>query len=538
MKKHVWTLLLALLIAVGGVQAAGMDGITVEQPVRNIILLIPDGMSNDGVTLARWYQGGAPLALDAIASGLVRTHSSDAAIADSAPAGTAFATGFKSHTGFIGVLPDENTMPGLDPLADGDQRRPVANILEAARLSGRATGIIATSEIMHATPADFSAHDPSRKNYDALSEQQVFQGMDVVLGAGMHFFTAEGRKDGDDLTGIIKENYQYVNTPEQLAAVSEGKVWGMFAGSALDYDMDRDPAKQPSLADMTGKAIELLSKNEKGFFLMVEGSKVDWAAHANDPIGIISDILAFDKAVGVALDFAAKDGSTLVIAVSDHGNSGISIGDEGTTGDYDKRPLADFIEPLKRAKLTGEGLAQKLKEDRSNIREAVGEYYGIDDLSDEEVKQIEESELGSLNYTVGPMMGRRAHIGFTTGGHTGGDVVLYVSAPEGLTTLTGVVDNTDIAKYMAKAFGLSLAEATDRLFVRAIPAFEQKGAKVEVDETDSANPAIVVTKENQQVRIIINRSTATVNGEQVKLDGVAVRTSDLFVPQSAVDLIK
>jgi Alkaline phosphatase len=141
----------------------GIDEVKSSNEVKNVILLIPDGMSSDIVTLARWYNGGKKLNLDELATGMVRTYSSDAPIADSAPAATAMATGFKSHTGFIGVLPDANTMPGLTTLPEGYERVPVANVLEAAKLSGRSTGLIATSEIMHATPASFSAHDPSRK---------------------------------------------------------------------------------------------------------------------------------------------------------------------------------------------------------------------------------------------------------------------------------------------------------------------------------------------------------------------------------------
>nr|WP_274378706.1 alkaline phosphatase [Desulforamulus profundi] len=161
---------------------------------KNVIILIPDGMSVAGTTLARWYQGGTPLAMDEMACGLVRTYSADAPIADSAPAGTAFATGHKSHTGYVGVLPDVANMPGLAPIAKGDEKKPVATILEAAKLAGKATGLVATSEIMHATPADFSSHFPSRKNYDDLSEQQVYNRIDVVLGAGSKFLSPKGEK--------------------------------------------------------------------------------------------------------------------------------------------------------------------------------------------------------------------------------------------------------------------------------------------------------------------------------------------------------
>ena len=269
----------------------------------------------------------------------------------------------------------------MTPINSDDKRKPVANILEAARLAGKATGLVATSEIMHATPADFSAHDPSRKDYDGISEQQVYQGMNVVIGSGSSkYFTSDVRGDKEDLLSVIKKNYQYTDTPQQFNQVTGGNLWAMFAPVALAYDFDRDPNKEPSLAEMTDKAIDLLSQDKDGFFLMVEGSKVDWAAHANDPVGIISDILAFDKAVGVALDFAKADGNTLVISATDHGNSGITIGNKATDGSYDKTPLATFIDPLKKASLTGEGIEKMLNADRSNIAEVMKDllwYFGF-----------------------------------------------------------------------------------------------------------------------------------------------------------------
>ncbi|MGM9551383.1 MAG: alkaline phosphatase [Clostridia bacterium] len=508
--------------------------------VKNIIIMIPDGQSVTDTTLARWYKGGEPLAVDEMACGLVRTYSSDAPIADSAPSGTAYATGFKSHTGFVGVLPDVNTMPGMELLATSDKRKPIATILEAAQLLGKSTGIIATSEIMHATPADFTSHDPSRKNYDSLSEQEVYQDIDVVLGSGEYYLTPEGRKDGENLVEALKNmGYDYITTPEEMRTTTSSKIWGMFAPKDLSYEMDRDASKQPSLAEMTEKAIDVLSKNEQGFFLMVEGSKVDWASHANDPIGVISDTLAYDDAVKVALDFAKKDGNTVVISVTDHGNGGMTIGSKATDNDYDKRTLNEFIEPLKKATKTGEGIEKLFNDDMSNIAEVMAEYYGIDDLTEEEIEEIKNTEAGSMNYTVGPMISKRANIGWTTNGHTGEDIPLYIYAPKGCEKLSGVVENTDIANYMARLFGIELSEATSKLFVPVRDAAEAKGAKVEWNADDAENPVIIITKDGNEIKIPINKNIAYVNGTEVKLDGVTVFNGlNTYVPQSAIDLIK
>ena len=155
---------------------------------------------------------------------------------------------------------------------------------------------------------------------------------------------------------------------------------------------------------MTQKAIDILSKDPDGFFLMVEGSKVDWAAHANDPIALISDIDAFDRAVEAALEFAKKDDQTMIIGLTDHGNGGVTIGNHATTSSYSKDPVEKFIAPLKKAKLTGEGLESKLNADRSNIKEVMSGYFGIDDLTPEEEAEIKGAKAGNVNYAVGPMI--------------------------------------------------------------------------------------------------------------------------------------
>jgi alkaline phosphatase len=512
--------------------------------VRNVIVMIPDGMSTGGYTLTRWYRGGGPMAMDALACGLVRTYSSDAAIADSAPAATAMATGFKSHTGFIGILPDEATMPGQKPIPEIDKERPVATVLEAARLKGKATGLVVTCEVMHATPAGFASHDPSRKNYDNLSEQEAYNGIDVVFGGGYKFFTPEGRKDGEDLIREMKKlGYAIITTPEELKQTNAKKVFGLFAPEALSYDMDRDPAKEPSLAEMTKKSLEILSRNKNGFFLMVEGSQVDWAAHANDPVGLISEISAFDKAVKTALDFAKKDRHTAILIMSDHGNGGVTMGDAGTTSNYDKTVLDDYLKVINKAKNTGGGLEKLLKPDMDDeaIKNTVAASYGITDLSNEEIAAIRDglaNKKGELNYVVGPMMSKRSHIGWTTGGHTGEDVLLFAYAPAG-DRPTGTIENTDVATITARYLGLDLDKTTTRLFMDANKAFAAKGAGIGIDAVSPANPVLVVKKGATEVRIPANKNYALVNGRTVILDGVAVfNGATWYVSRKAVDLVK
>jgi len=517
------------------------------QTVKNVIVMIPDGMSVTGTTLARLYKGES-LALDPLASGLMSTWNGDGTIADSAPAGSAISSGWKSQSGNIASTGKKYDLPGVKTPRAGEELRPVATLLEAAKLSGRSAGIISTSEFMHATPADFSAHDPSRKSYDNLTEQIVYNGLDVILGGGAKYLKAENRADKEDMAKVLtSRGYTIVNTPDQLSSFDGKKLVGVFGKTdkhtALSYDLDRDPALEPSLGDMTQKAIDVLSQNPDGFFLMVEGSKVDWAAHANDPVGIVSDVLAFDNAVAKAVEFAKKDGNTLIIAMTDHGNSGISIGDRSTSTNYDKTHWTSFINPLKKAKVTGEGFeaileAQSAKQDPVKIRALAQEWLGVDDLTDAEVKNIMGAKADSLNYVVGPILAERAKIGFTTNGHTGEDVVLYSYDPRGR-LLGGLMENTEVAQFMASALDVNLEQATNRLFLDANAEFTAKGATVSEDVADAENPVLVVKKGNQTLKIPRNKSIAWLNDKEIISEGVNVYNgSRWFVSQSLVDQIK
>ena len=531
--------------------AAGKGEKTAQRTLPNVIVLIPDGMSVSGTTLARLYQGGS-LALDPLASGLMSTWSGDGTIADSAPAGSAISSGWKSQSGNIASTGKVYALPGARVPAAGEDLRPVATLLEAARLSGRATGIISTSEFMHATPADFSAHDPSRASYDNLTEQIVYNKLDVILGGGIKYLMPESRKDKEDMAAVLKSRgYSLVGNTAELEQFSGKKLVGVFgktdAHTALSYDLDRDPVREPSLAEMTAKAINVLSARPKGFFLMVEGSKVDWAAHANDTVGIVSDVLAFDRAVKVAVDFAKKNGNTLIVAVTDHGNSGISIGDRSTSTTYDKTPWTSFTDPLKKAKVTGEGFEDLLPAKRqegtvetmgAEIRGLAKEWLGVEDLSDAEVDSLLKAKAGKVNYAVGPIVAKRAKIGYTTNGHTGEDVVLYSYDPRGR-LLGGLVDNTEVAAFMAKTLGVNLDAATARLFQDGAAAFTAKGAQVDVDLNDAENPVLVVTKGQQTLRIPRNKSVAWLNDKEVNSDGVTVfNGSRWFVSRNLLNLIR
>ncbi|MED0965613.1 alkaline phosphatase [Bacillus paramycoides] len=546
--KKILGLTLASTITLGSLVAGSMmSGNEVkaaakkaEKQPKNVIIMVMDGTSSSVTTLARWYKG-APLALDQIVSGGVRTYSTESAITDSAPAATALATGNKSNSGYVGVLPSVVNSPGLELVKEECKFRPVANVLEGAKRSGRATGIIATSEIQHATPAGFSAHHANRKNFEVIGEQQVYQNIDVVLGGGKAALlppTSSGiRKDNEDLVKVIQnKGYDFVETKNALLNSKSNKIWGSFSSNALAFDIDRAATnpEQPTLSQMTEKTIQTLSKDKDGFFLFVEGSKADWAAHANDPIGMISDVLAFDDAVTVALKFAKKDRNTMVIAVTDHGNSGLSIGNSNTTKGYDTTPVSAFITPLKKAKMTLEGATNKLKDDLSNIKE-VAALYGLDNLTDNESEKLKaahnKADVGSILTTL---LANRANLGFTTGGHTGEDVFLYSYGPQ---KPYGLVQNTDIAKTMAKAMGFQLGDITKKLFLNAETSFEKIGAKVTIDKKDVANPVLVVKRNNTEAKLSVNKNIICIDGKDYELGSIVVESNGKFyVPEQAIQL--
>ncbi|MCU5339679.1 alkaline phosphatase [Bacillus cereus] len=511
-----------------------------ERQPKNVIMMVMDGTSSSATTLARLYKG-KPLVLDEIVTGGVRTYSAESAITDSAPAATALATGNKSNSGYVGVLPSIMSLPGLKPIKEEDKLRPVANVLEGAKRTGRATGIVATAEIQHATPAGFSAHHVNRKRFDIIAEQQVYQNIDVVLGGGkaalLPIKNSGIRKDGEDLVKVIQnKGYDFVETKEALLKSKSNKIWGSFSHNALAFDMDREETnpEQPTLSQMTEKAIQTLSKDKDGFFLFIEGSKPDWAAHVNDPIGMISDVLAFDGAVAKALQFAKNDGNTLLIALTDHGNSGISIGNMNTTKGYNTTPVSAYIDPLKKSKMTLEGTINNLKSNLSNV-EDVAKLYGLDNLTYDEKERVKvakkKSDVGPILTTL---LANRANIGFTTGGHTGEDVFLYSYGPK---KPYGLIQNTDIGKTMAKAMGFNLEEITNKLFVESESAFKRKGATVTIDKIDAVNSVLIVKRNNVTAQLFINKNIIRIKNKDYELGSVVVESNGKFyVPEEATRL--
>ncbi|MCW2277673.1 alkaline phosphatase [Heliophilum fasciatum] len=533
----------ATLLSVGlPVEQASASAAYEPNKAKNVIMLVPDGMSASATTLARYMladneKGTEKLTIDKYFTGFAKTRWDGGPITDSAPAGTAYATGHKSLAGALGI--DANKIPR-------------ASLLEAAQLQDKAVGLVATSEFMHATPAAYAAHEEKRSNYATVAEQMLHQDIDVLLGSGSAKVSAA---DFDILGTAEAKGYKVVKTKAEMESASATKLWGDFTNTFgektnLSYDIDRIPAEEPSLAEMTSKAIELLSRDEDGFFLMVEGSKIDWAAHANDTVGIISDTLAFNQAFEAALEFAQRDGNTVVIAATDHGNSGISIGNYDLTG-YDSAPFS-ILEPLKGATKTAEGAMALLNSSKTNTNEVL-QAYGIQptgytpaDVNSKDRTAKNNAKVNALidafksspsTANLVKIMNQLAFIGYTTGGHTGEDVPVYVFAPDHVSKkpLKGLRDNTEVAQFIAQTSGLDLDAATTQLFVDVTNHPNYPGAQI-----DSSARTLTLTDNDMTLKIKANQSEAMINDEPVSLNGqIAVLVNDRFyVPQSALDLLK
>lgn len=278
---------------------------SIEQ-VKNIIFLIGDGMGLTQIYAGMTANHGQLFLENMPVVGVSKTYSSDAYITDSASGATAFSTGEKTYNGAIGV-----DVSG----------KPLKTILEIAEENGKATGLVSTSSITHATPASFIAHQPKRSMEEEIAADFLKVDIDVFIGGGKQFFTTRG--DAQDLTKTLKEKgYNIAFSMEEANKVTEGKLAALTADNA---NPKYSEGRGNMLPNATAKAIELLSKNEKGFFLMVEGSQIDWGGHANDIQYVVDEMLDFDRSIAEVLQFAAKDKNTLVVVTADHETGGLAI---------------------------------------------------------------------------------------------------------------------------------------------------------------------------------------------------------------------
>ena len=278
---------------------------------KNVILFIGDGMGVSQLTAAKYVNGELEMERLPV-GGLITTHCTDKLVTDSAAGGTALATGQKTSYHTV------SQTPGGEPLKTA---------LEIAEEKGKATGLVCSSAITHATPASFSAHAASRYMEPEIAEQIAAKEIEVLFGGGLGFFLPQSapgslRKDDKNVLATLESRTAVITTAAEFNALeTPERVAGLFATNGPS----RVSSERIPLEAMTRKAIDILSQDKQGFFLMVEGSQIDWAGHANDADYIVAEMRDFDAAVGAGLDFAEQDGDTLVVVTSDHETGGFSI---------------------------------------------------------------------------------------------------------------------------------------------------------------------------------------------------------------------
>ncbi|KAJ2662503.1 vacuolar alkaline phosphatase [Coemansia sp. RSA 1199] len=446
---------------------------------RNLVFMISDGFGSTSETMARSFmQELGPNTrepwssiLDSMLVGSVRTQSSNSLITDSAAGATAFSCARKSYNGAIGV---------------DAQGTPCGTILEAAKNAGYSTGLVTTSRITHATPASFAAHVMDRGMEDLIAMHMLAKNatngkstVDLMFGGGLCRFLPQSddascRNDDSDVWQAAKDSgVTAITRRDEFDSISQSTssvlpIIGLFSSSHMAYSIDRD-STQPSLSEMTQTALDLLdSDSEKGFFLMVEGARIDMAGHDNDPAAHVHDIIEYWRTVQKVHQFVHDNPDTLVISTSDHETGGLAL---GIDPEYIWYPRA-----LKQVTKSAEQIcAQLFRMQKQDVTDVIKdhvfpEYLGIDNHTQAELQLVEDAmqvESGdgkhkACKHAVGGVVSKRAHIGWSTGGHTGADVGLYAYGNQ-MHDIRGNMENSHLGTLLAKYLGVDTSQVTSAL---------------------------------------------------------------------------
>lgn len=379
---------------------------------KRVILFIGDGVGVSYWTAARFASENLAISQFKVI-GLVDTRSSSSPITDSGAGATAYSTGVRTFNTAIGVSPDS---------------QPVETVLEAAKKKGWATGIVATSSVTDATPASFVAHVPSRTLQFDIARQMTTLAPDVILGGGTRWFAPTVRPDGQDLLAQLRSTHAVVTDTAGFDGARDSsmtKLVGLFSA----HDMGPAPARAPALPAMTQKAIDVLSRDPDGFFLMVEGSQPDWRGHDNLPIGtVVAEMLDFDAAIGVALAYQRRVPDVLILVVSDHETGGMAI--ETARDSVVLASAASALNDAVRGLTRAMGILTTQAAD------------SVDSLAVR--MEITSARMQNAARTA---RAERLAVDYTTDGHTGQMVPLFASGP-GADAFSGMIDNHRVGQML------------------------------------------------------------------------------------------
>ncbi|NNF04691.1 MAG: alkaline phosphatase, partial [Rhodothermales bacterium] len=362
--------------------------------------------------------------------------------------------------------------------------RPVGTLLEAAERDGLATGLVTTTRITHATPAAFYAHTTDRDQENEIAPWLLDSGVEVAFGGGArHFLPVESggaRVDGRNLVAEADAaGFIVVRDRSGFRDVETTPVMALMAESHLDYEIDRDPSEQVSLDEMTARALELLDDREQPFFLMVEAGRPDHAGHSNDPASLIRDMEAYERAFETIMDFARRNGSTLVVATSDHETGGLGIG-RNFSGPEVYQYWPERLEPVSKSAELFRMQFQQIAErgaSASDLRTWVDRQLemhfdteSLDDERSDRMDQLIRAAQQGPGYTtaravadeVMDILSERAWVGWYSTGHSAVDVPLFAFGP-GAERFMGSIENTEIALRIAEIMGIDMTDATMNL---------------------------------------------------------------------------
>ncbi|KAG8533641.1 uncharacterized protein KY384_001382 [Bacidia gigantensis] len=482
---------------------------------RNMIFMVSDGMGPTSLSMTRSFLQTSSdfpfdheLVLDSHLIGSSRTRSTDSLITDSAAGATAFSCGKKSYNSAISVLPDHSAC---------------GTVLEAAKEAGYMTGLVVTTRITDATPACFAAHVNRRESEDEIAEQEIGHShpmgrvVDLILGGGRCHFMSNStqdscRQDNTDVIQIAKDSgWEYIFNRNDFDNLDKGSavklpLLGLFASTDIPYEIDRklQTDKYPSLSEMASVALTALSKatqnSDKGFFLMIEGSRIDHAGHANDPLAQVHEVLEYDKAFSTALDFLDKDATEgVIVSTSDHETGGLAAARQLSEDKYPQ--YAWYPDMLVNGTHSASFLAHELKGHMGSpmgssesamktfIRSQIVEAgLGVKDVTDGEIDEIWDSvhpdPKQQTGYLLADMISRRAQIGWSSHGHSAVDVNIYASSPDAAKPLIGNHENTEIGEFMASYLDLDLGKITEELQAKAPKEESWKGALVSDEDSN------------------------------------------------------
>jgi alkaline phosphatase len=426
-----------------------------NKKAKNIIFMVSDGMSSGTLTMGDLFiqkktgKGSNWLNLyreNKVTRGLMDMASSDSAITDSAAASSSWGGGFRVKNGALNI---------------GQQGEVFMPIWQKFKEAGKKVGCVTTVPITHATPAGFCISTPSRSEKTKIAKMYADIRFDVMMGGGEDIFTT--MKEGNLLSAMKDKGFDVVSSRKEMVLLNgEKPVLGVFDKDDLPYELDRinlpeKKEKVPSLAEMTGKAISLMKHHKNGFCLQVEGGKVDWAAHANDTLGLLYDQMAFDEAIKVAIDFATEDKETLVILTTDHGNA--------NPGLYYGKYADKNFESLLQAKHTTSFLLNEVKKGESpgTFRDRVKDCQGYEITEDESrmllKKYDDQPETGVYNEYKLPfemyadIMKNHTSVAFGGMEHTADYTELAMFGP-GCQNLKPFIKNIDLHYFMLEVTGV------------------------------------------------------------------------------------